>query len=53
MLSQGWGFLRVRNVRVLPEVDSAQDHLRPALWTTFDSDGIGMLIAAIRSGKLR
>jgi hypothetical protein len=53
MLSQGWGFLRVRNVRVLPEVDSAQDHLRPALWTTFDSDGMGMLIAAIRDGKLR
>lgn len=53
MLSQGWGFLRVRDVRVLAEVNAAQDHLRPALWTTFDAEGIRILLGALKEGKLR
>jgi hypothetical protein len=53
MLSQGWGYLRVQDVRLPEEVNAAQDHLRPALWTTFDGDGIRILLAAIQAGKLR
>lgn len=52
MLSQGWGYLRVRNVRVTPEIDKAQDHLRPSLWTTFDSKGVELLVEALHNGKL-
>jgi hypothetical protein len=41
MLSQGWALLRAKGVRLAKEVDSARDHMRPALWTTFDKDGHG------------
>jgi hypothetical protein len=40
MLSQGWGWLRVRNVVVPPYLEKARDYLRPALWTTFEPGGI-------------
>ena len=36
MLSQGWNFLRVKEVVIPPPLAAARNHLRPALWTTFD-----------------
>jgi hypothetical protein len=53
MLSQGWGYLRVQEVHVPAEVNAAQDHLRSALWTTFDEEGIQIVLAAMQAGKLR
>ena len=53
MLSQGWSLLRVKDVRLQPEVDAARDHLRPALWTTFDREGMQILLGALQEGRLR
>lgn len=53
MLSQGWGLLRLKDVRVPPAVDTARDHLRGALWTTFDAEGMEVLISALQDGRLR
>ncbi len=53
MLSQGWGLLRLKDVRLPPAVDTARDHLRGALWTTFDAEGMGALISALQEGRLR
>jgi hypothetical protein len=44
MLSQGWGLLRVKNVRVPPELEEARVHLRPSLWTTFDNVGMKIIL---------
>lgn len=52
MLSQGWGLLRVKGVRLRPAVEKARDHLRPALWTTFGPAGMNILIKAFEDGKL-
>jgi hypothetical protein len=52
MLSQGWNMLRVKDVRVAREVNAARDHLLQALWTTFDHDGMDMLMGALREGRL-
>lgn len=53
MLSQGWSLLRVKDVRLPREVDAARDHLRPALWTTFDPEGMRILLSALQEGGLR
>lgn len=53
MLSQGWELLRVKDVTLLPEVEEARNHRRNALWTTFDPDGMRILIRAFERGKLR
>ena len=53
MLSQGWNLLRVKDVRLLPEIEEARYHLRPALWTTFDPEGMRIILKALRSGRLR
>lgn len=53
MLGQGWGLLRVKGVRLAQQVSKAADHLRPALWTTFDSAGIDILEEALRRRDLR
>ncbi len=53
MLSQGWGLLRLKDVRLPPAVDTARDHLRGALWTTFDAEGMEVLISALQDGRLR
>lgn len=49
MLSQGWGWLRVRGVSLRPELEKARDHLRPALWTTFDKTGMEIIEGLIRA----
>jgi len=50
MLSRGWALLRAKDVRLLPEVEAARDHLRPALWTTFDSNGMSIVRKVLLSG---
>ncbi len=53
MLTQGWNYLRVRGVNHPRAVDAAHDHLLPALWTTFDREGVDILVAALESGEIR
>jgi hypothetical protein len=48
MLSQGWNLLRVNRVNLPPGVDSARDHLLPALWTTFDEQAMDTLVNALK-----
>jgi hypothetical protein len=53
MLSQGWELLRVKNVRLAKEIEVAHNHLRPALWTTFDSEGLEIVTNALRQRQPR
>jgi hypothetical protein len=53
MLSQGWNLLRVNEVSLGPEVSAAREHVRDALWTTFDGEGVALVIRAIREGRAR
>ena len=53
MLSQGWALLRVKNARLPDSVVSAQDHLRPGLWTTLGRDGMRVVESALREGRVR
>ena len=48
MLSQGWSWLRVRNVTLSKDVERTREYLRPALWTTFDADGLLVIEGEIR-----
>jgi hypothetical protein len=52
MLSQGWNLLRVKGVELPFAVQRARDHIRPALWTTFDREGLAFLADALLSGQL-
>lgn len=52
MLSPGWGLLRVRGVRLPPEVNEARVHLRAALWTTFNPKGMDIVVNALERGLL-
>jgi hypothetical protein len=45
-LSQGWNLLRVKQVSLPPPAAEARNHLRPALWTTFDAQGMAALISS-------
>ena len=52
MLSQGWGYLRFKQV-VLPEgVINAQNHLRNSLWLTLEPKGMRIVEDALRSGRV-
>ncbi len=53
LLSQGWSLIRAKDVRMPPELDAARDYLRPALWTTFESRGIQILLKALQEDRLR
>jgi hypothetical protein len=44
VLSQGWNLLRIKRIDLPPVVTEARFHLRPALWTTFDRDGMTTLM---------
>jgi hypothetical protein len=52
MLGQGWGLLRVRGVRLPQALLRAADHLRPALWTTFEPTGMDIIQEAFQKGEL-
>jgi hypothetical protein len=43
MLSQGWEFLRVKNVVLPGQFANARNHILPALWTTFDREGMSIV----------
>jgi hypothetical protein len=45
--------LRVKNVRLAKEIEVAHNHLRPALWTTFDSEGLEIVTNALRQRQPR
>jgi hypothetical protein len=53
MLSQGWSYLRAKEISLPPSVDGAGDHLLPSLWTAFDPDGMDIVIGALREGSVR
>jgi hypothetical protein len=48
MLSQGWNLLGVRDVRLPPVFVEAQRFLLPALWTTFATPGMELIMAALK-----
>lgn len=53
MLSQGWPLLRVKiEAEVPPFAEEAADHLLGALWTTFDTVGMDILIRAINERRV-
>lgn len=52
MLSQGWGYLRVKGVRLPEGVIAARDHLRQSLWLTLDPEGTRVVENALRSGRV-
>jgi hypothetical protein len=47
MLSQGWSWLRVKNVNLPDTLSGARDFLRPALWSTFDPGAVPLLRARL------
>jgi hypothetical protein len=52
MLTQGWALLG-RHERMLPlAAIEARKYLVPSLWSTFSSEGVRILLAAIRQGAL-
>ena len=51
LLSQGWALLPAHGVVLAKEVAAARDHLRNALWTTFEPAGMEILVAALKSGR--
>lgn len=53
LLMRGWSFLRASGVPILADILRAADHLVPALWTTFDAEGVRILRDAIEHGRLR
>ncbi|OUL96277.1 caspase family protein [Paraburkholderia hospita] len=52
MLSQGWGLLRVKDIRLPEGIVAAREHLRVSLWATFDSQGMQMVERVVRAGSL-
>jgi hypothetical protein len=51
MLARGWELLRVKDVRLPVEIERAKEHLRSAFWTTFDPDGMELVMSALRNGR--
>jgi hypothetical protein len=49
MLSQGWNYLRIKDIRLPPVFEYARDHLRQGLWTTFSPVGMSRVIESFRS----
>jgi len=52
MLSQGWGLLRVKDVRLPEPLVAARDHLRVSLWMTLDRAGMQIVERALHAGGL-
>jgi hypothetical protein len=52
MLSQGWGLLRVRDVRLEEQLIPAREMLKRSLWVTFEPPGLERMIGTLRSGKV-
>ncbi|UWU83191.1 caspase family protein [Bradyrhizobium yuanmingense] len=52
MLAQGWGLLRVTQAGIRPEVDRLRDHLRPALWSTLEPEGVSIAADLLKIGRV-
>lgn len=52
MLSQGWGLLRVRDVRLPARIEAVREHIRPSLWTTIDGEGMQTVEDVLRAGQV-
>ncbi|MGK0180371.1 MAG: hypothetical protein ACI8PD_002178 [Nitrospinales bacterium] len=52
MLTQGWAFIEPYKEILSPVVNRAGHHLLPALWTTFNKEGVAILWDAIEKGEL-
>ena len=46
MLSKGWNYLGVARAQIPEPAAEAGHHLREALWTTFESDAVELLLAS-------
>lgn len=53
MLRQGWSLLQVCEAQLPDPVRQAQNWLLPALWSTFASEGVGLLRQAMLRGDFR
>jgi hypothetical protein len=53
MLTQGWNLLQAKGVLLPPEVAGARNYLRPALWTTFESEGYAAIRVALQQGNVQ
>jgi hypothetical protein len=52
MLSQGWGLLRVRDVRLPERIAALRERLRGSLWTTIDKESMLTVEDVLRSGQV-
>ena len=50
MLRQGWELLAAKGVTLAPALMEIRPRLTEALWTTFDADGAGQLLAIAQEG---
>ncbi len=53
MLSQGWNFVSIARITLPDAVHSASRHIRPALWTTFESPGVDRLFDVLETGTVQ
>jgi hypothetical protein len=53
MLSQGWGQLRIRKIRISEDMAAMQDHLQVSLWMTLDPEGMKLAEKVLGSGRVR
>jgi hypothetical protein len=53
MLMRGWSLLLTKNVSLPRAVEQASRHIYPALWTTFDPEGVAILKTAFEAGELQ
>lgn len=51
MLTQSWSYLQPRGIALPPRLVEAGRWRRPALWTTFDPDGVKILRDAVEKGR--
>jgi hypothetical protein len=49
VLSQGWNLLRAKGVNLQRDYERARDHLRDALWTTFDEAGMSIVRNSVQA----
>lgn len=52
MLTQGWELLRVKQVTRHKALQEAAFHLKQSLWTTFNPEGMDILLQAFKRGEI-
>jgi len=53
MLSQGWDLLQSKQLQIPDVLQQASRHKKRSLWTTFDPDGMAILIESFNNGDLK